>query len=165
MLYVPCVPCLIHTSLVRCSSSEPKAENKNLFEPQNKATEDGKSSSHILRHFFDDWPRSLQESDNGGSSMCSSTRLSMSIPENSSSDVSLKLSTGNVDLDLSHHESNSDREHRQLSWAAGWPSNHMGSVGGPLAEALRSSNSNSSPTSVLHQLQRVSVPETSFVSG
>ncbi|KAF1881108.1 hypothetical protein Lal_00023141, partial [Lupinus albus] len=38
------------------------------------------------------------------------------------------------------------------------------SMGGPLAGALRSSTSTSSPTSVLHQLPRSSASETSFIT-
>ncbi|TYG73752.1 hypothetical protein ES288_D04G127000v1 [Gossypium darwinii] len=76
-------------------------------------------------------PRSLQQPDNPAESpMSSATCLSISMPGNSSSDVSLKLSTGKGD---------------QLNWAAGWASNQVASMGGPLAEALRSSMSNSQP--------------------
>ncbi|OMO68273.1 hypothetical protein COLO4_29796 [Corchorus olitorius] len=81
---------------------------------------------------------------------------------NSSSDVSLKLSTGNGDQ-LGHPRDNA-RDQPQLNWANGWTSNPVASMGGPLAEALRSSTSNSSPTSVLHQLPRGSASEASFVS-
>lgn len=137
-----------------------------------------KSDSHILRHFFDDWPRS----DNGrgdnnvsqqmNSTSPSATSLSISIPANlsSSSDVSLKLSTGgSSDQGSGHHiheDANADREeHAQLNWAAGWAATQMASMGGPLAEALRSANNNSSPTSVLlHRLQRATNSEASFIS-
>ncbi|KAM5559558.1 growth-regulating factor 3 [Rosa sericea] len=119
------------------------------------------SDNHILRPFFDDWPGQLQEPDNGrgnASSMNTATSLSISIRGNTSSDVSLKLSTGNG------VEPGQESEQPQLNWPTGWGSNHMASMGGPLAEALRSSNSNSSPTSVLNQLPRGSVCETSFIS-
>ncbi|KAG8501058.1 hypothetical protein CXB51_003152 [Gossypium anomalum] len=90
-----------------------------------------RSDGQMLRHFFDDRPRSLQQPDNHAESpMSSATCLSISMPGNSSSDVSLKLSTGNGD---------------QLNWAAGWASYQVASMGGPLAEALRSSISNSQP--------------------
>ncbi|XP_022744142.1 growth-regulating factor 3 [Durio zibethinus] len=144
------------------SSSESKNEHRGLFEAHTEV--DNRSDGHILRHFFDDWPRSLQESDNSGtnaSRMNSATCLSISIPGNSSSDVSLKLSTGNGDQLGSR---DNERDQPQLNWAAGWASNHVASMGGPLAEALRSSTSNSSPTSVLHQLPRGSASETSYVS-
>ena len=140
------------------SSSWSKNEHKGLFEAQDEV--DNRSDGHILRHFFDDWPRSLQESDNAGTNarpMNSATCLSISMPGNSSSDVSLKLSTGDGDQ-LGPRDS--ERDQPQLNWAAGWASNH--SMGGPPAEALRSSNS--SPTSVLHQLPRGSASETSYVS-
>ncbi|XP_021908703.1 growth-regulating factor 3 isoform X2 [Carica papaya] len=136
------------------SSSEFRIENKGLFEAQNEV--DNRPDGHILRHFFDDWPRSLQEPDNAGrnaSPMSSSTCLTIS-----SSDVSLKLSTGNAD-ELTTRDG--ERDQLQLNWAAGWATNQMG---GPLAEALRSSTSNSSPTSVLHQLPRNSATESSYVS-
>ncbi|KAE8098502.1 hypothetical protein FH972_016559 [Carpinus fangiana] len=144
-----------------------KTENKGLFEAQNEASADGKSDGHILRHFFDDWPRSsLQESDNTGSNaspMNSSTCLSISMLENSPSDVSLKLSTGNGD-EPGSRDSNAEPGQPQLNWAAGWATNQVASMGGPLAEALRSSTSNSSPTSVLHQLPRGHATEASLVS-
>ncbi|KAG2686519.1 hypothetical protein I3760_09G009200 [Carya illinoinensis] len=152
---------LLHLSH-SCSGS--KTENKGLFEAQNDAV-NGKSDGHILRHFFDDWPRSLQESDNAGSNaspMNSATCLSISMPENSSSDVSLKLSTGNGDVPGSR-DGNAEPEQPQMNWAAGWSTNQVASMGGPLAEALRSSTSNLSPTSVLHQLHRASASEASFV--
>ncbi|KAK8685582.1 hypothetical protein V6N13_041582 [Hibiscus sabdariffa] len=150
------------------SSSESKNENKGLFEAQTEV--DNRSDGHILRHFFDDWPRTLQDPDSSGtdaSMMNSSTRLSISIKGNSSSDVSLKLSTGNGDR---LGASGSGRDHHQqppLNWAMeGWAaSNWVASMGGPLAEALRSSStSNSSPTSVLHQLPRGSTSEISYIS-
>ncbi|PON42821.1 Growth-regulating factor [Parasponia andersonii] len=155
------------------SSSDVKSENKDLFETHNGVSGDGKSDGHILRHFFDDWPRSLEEPDNGGGSnnnnnrspLNSATSLSISIPGNSSSDVSLKLSTGDGKEPGQRPEAHSDRGQPQLGWAAGWASNPMASMGGPLAEALRSSNSNSSPTSVLHQLPRGSAADPCIVSS
>ncbi|XP_004249453.2 growth-regulating factor 3 [Solanum lycopersicum] len=117
---------------------------------------DGKSSSgQILRHFFDDWPRQqLQEGDNAA------TSLSISMPGvggNPSSDFSLKLSTGNY-YDSGTQVSNVERS----TW--GTSHHHVASMGGPLAEALRSSTTNSSPTSVLHQLARGSASEASYIS-
>ncbi|KAK4377747.1 hypothetical protein RND71_004043 [Anisodus tanguticus] len=114
------------------------------LEAQKDGSGDGKSSSgQILRHFFDDWPRQqqqLQEGDNAA------TSLSISMPGggNPSSDFSLKLSTGN-DYDLGPQVSNVERS----TWGT---SHQVASMGGPLAEALRSSTTNSSPTSVLHRL-------------
>ncbi|KAI4349003.1 hypothetical protein L6164_009662 [Bauhinia variegata] len=149
------------------SSSLTKNENKSPFESQENVGGDGRSDGHILRHFFDDWPRSLQESDVGksyaSSSINSATCLSISMPGNTSSDVSLKLSTGNEDNPCPR-TGNVDTEQPQLNWGAAWTSaNQVASMGGPLAEALRSSTSTSSPTSVLHQLPRGSVSETSFI--
>ncbi|OMO82099.1 Growth-regulating factor 8 [Corchorus capsularis] len=144
------------------SNSDSKNEHKSLFEAPNEVK--NRSDGHILRHFFDDWPRSVQEPENSRTNtnpMNSSTCLSISMPGNgnSSSDVSLKLSTGNGD------PRDNARDHQpQLNWANGWSSNPVASMGGPLAEALRSSTSNSSPTSVLHQLPRGSASETSYVS-
>ncbi|XP_016493830.1 growth-regulating factor 3 isoform X1 [Nicotiana tabacum] len=133
--------------------SESTIEKKGPLEVQNDVTGDGKSSSQILRCFFDDWPRQLEEGNNArsnGSSVASATSLSISMPGNPSSDFSLKLSTGD----------------RQKSGArvTTWGTNQVTSMGGPLAEALRSSTSNSSPTSVLHQLPRGSTSEASYVS-
>ncbi|GMI96648.1 growth-regulating factor 4 [Hibiscus trionum] len=150
------------------SSSESKNENKGLFEAQTDV--DNRSDGHILRHFFDDWPRTLQDPDSSGtnaSRMNSATSLSISVQGNSSSDVSLKLSTGNGDR---LGPSDGGRDHQlqpPLNWAMdGWgASNRVASMGGPLAEALRSSStSNSSPTSVLHQLPRGSTSEISYIS-
>ena len=145
------------------SSSDVKRENKHIF----KSNDGEKSDGHVLRHFFDDWPRSVQEPDNVGitnnsttGSMKSSTSLSISMPGNLSSDVSLKLSTGNGEVP--GHAETRAHSNRQSGWTAGWNSSPMG---GPLAEALRSSNSNSSPTSVLHQLPRGSASETCVVSS
>ncbi|KAI5425541.1 growth-regulating factor 3 [Lathyrus oleraceus] len=159
-------------------SSGSNNEEKRLFENEDDHVGgDGRSGGQMLRHFFDDWPRSLQESDNGGSS---STCLSISMPGNnntnktsSSSDVSLKLSTGygeepcprNVNVGLETEQQ--QQQQIQLNWVGGWNSGNQvsSSMGGPLAEALRSSStSTSSPTSVLHQLPRSSASETSYIS-
>lgn len=125
----------------------------------------------MLRHFFDDWPRSLQEPDNAESNagrMNSSTCLSISMPGNAPSDVSLKLSTGYGEEPCPRNgnvDPEAEAEQLRLNWAGGWTSaNQVASMGGPLAEALRSSTSTSSPTSVLHQLPRGSASETSFIS-
>lgn len=162
-----------------CSSTGTKNEDKNLFENKDHVGGDGRSGGHMLRHFFDDWSRSLQEPDNAenngitGRRMNSATCLSISTPGNTtSSDVSLKLSTGyggedhpcpksdqNVDNNL---EAEQQQQQLQLNWAGGWASANQ--MGGPLAEALRSSTSTSSPTSVLHQLPRSSGSETSYIS-
>lgn len=86
------------------------------------------------------------------------------MPGNSSSDVSLKLSTGNIGEEPGPR-GNIAREQPQLNWAGGWGTNQVASMGGPLAEALRSSTSNSSPTSVLQQLpRRTASDQTSYVS-
>lgn len=144
-------------------------ENKSIFRSHAEMPEDVRSGGRILRHFFDDWPRSIHEQDNtssSASSLTSATSLSISVPENPSSDFSLKLSTGDGD-ELGAQEGNGERERLQLNWGMAWGSNPVASMGGPLAEALRSSrsNSNSSPTSVLHQLQRGSTSETtSYIS-
>ncbi|XP_044492265.1 growth-regulating factor 3 isoform X2 [Mangifera indica] len=129
------------------------------FNQSSKPDNNNRSAGHILRHFFDDWPRSLEEPNNAASN--ASTRLSISMPGNSSSDVSLKLSTG--DGEATGHQG-SEREESHLNWATGWATNQMASMGGPLAEALQSSASNSSPTSVLHKLPQSSTSESSFVT-
>jgi hypothetical protein len=65
---------------------------------------------------------------------------------NTSSDVSLKLSTGNEEEEENMRNNNNERE--QMNW---WSNggNHHNNMGGPLAEALRSASSTSS---VLHQM-------------
>lgn len=133
-----------------------------MVETENDVSGNEKSSGQILRHFFDDWPRSLQqESENGGSSgrgSVTSTTNNLSI-----SDFSLKLSTGD-----DHHQVGSVERARggggHTNWSSSWGTNQVASMGGPLAEALRSSTSNSSPTSVLHQLPKASASEASYIS-
>ncbi|EOA28925.1 hypothetical protein CARUB_v10025172mg [Capsella rubella] len=143
---------LLHLSQ---SCSEMKQESNNInnkrpYESHNGFGNHRSDGGHILRPFFDDWPRSsLQEADNSSSPMSSATCLSISMPGNSSSDVSLKLSTGNEEEARSNHNG---RDQQNMSWWSGGGSHHHHNhMGGPLAEALRSSSS-SSPTSVLHQL-------------
>ncbi|KAI3872844.1 hypothetical protein MKX03_025250 [Papaver bracteatum] len=136
---------------------------------------EAKPDCQVLRYFFDDCPRSNQKY-NGGvgnnpSPTTSTTCLSISTPGNNnlSSDFSLKLSTGNVDGRGQGREMNGGggAERRQMNWGGGWGTHQMISMGGgPLAEALRSSSitNSSSPTSVLHELRRGSISETSSVS-
>ncbi|XP_010242635.1 PREDICTED: growth-regulating factor 3-like [Nelumbo nucifera] len=131
---------------------------------QDKVSAEGRADGRILRHFFDDWPRSQPEPNSVGcntSPTTSTTCLSISIPGNASSDFSLKLSTGNGDEPGSRSDGG---DRHQMNWASGWGTHPVASMGGPLAEALRSSTSNSSPTSVLHELPRASASETSSVS-
>ncbi|EPS59588.1 hypothetical protein M569_15218, partial [Genlisea aurea] len=106
------------------------------------------NGDRTLRHFFDDWPRSVHETNDK-----LATSLSISMPGNStpSSDFSLKLGTGDDgDGDDPHHNHHHHHHHHNRErppllncWGAAWEPN--GGVGGPLAEALRSSAS-TSPT-------------------
>ncbi|CAI0469248.1 unnamed protein product [Linum tenue] len=146
--------------------SFPSADLLHLSQ-RSSGTEAGNNRSdggHVLRHFFDDWPRESEDNGAGiGSSpMHSATCLSISMPAPAASDVSLKLATGNDSG--AGEDGESERARAQMNWATGWAGNHMG---GPLAEALRSSSSasNSSPTSVLSQIPRGTATETSFVSA
>lgn len=134
-----------------CRSSESVSETKGLFRTHNHE-EDNKSGGRMLRHFFDDWPRTVQEQENPIDNASPGTSLSISVTGNSSSDISLKLSTGGNMNGTSPDEGHVKREPAHLNWVApsGWGTNQMG---GPLAEALRSSASTPSPTSVLHQLR------------
>ncbi|KAL3536145.1 hypothetical protein ACH5RR_004606 [Cinchona calisaya] len=154
---------LLHVSQ---RSSESKVES------QNDVHGDNKSSGQILRHFFDDWPRPPQESKNARSNerpVTSNTNLSISISDDpTTSDFSLKLSSA-VDGqdDTGADAGNLERESSLSNWGvtgSRGANQVVASMGGPLAEALRSSTSNSSPTSVLHQSQRYSLSETSFIS-
>ncbi|XP_051131608.1 growth-regulating factor 3-like [Andrographis paniculata] len=122
-------------------------------------TEGQTASGRTLRHFFDDWPRS--EDDAGGCS-ASATKLTMSMP----SDFSLKLGTGSVE-DSRAQIASGERDGPRLNWGTPWEAtNRAAPMGGPLAEALRSSTSTSSPTSVLHRLPlKSSASETSYVSS
>ncbi|KAK3226766.1 hypothetical protein Dsin_006628 [Dipteronia sinensis] len=155
---------LLHFNRSSSLSNTDDHKHRALFESQNEVN--NRSDGHILRHFFDDWPRSLEESNNVATTTSSNatTCLSISMPGNSS-DVSLKLSTGIGGEEPGHGGSRRREESlQQLNWATGWTSNQVASMGGPLAEALRSSASHSSPTSVLHQLPRSSASGTSYVS-
>ncbi|XP_073009813.1 growth-regulating factor 3-like isoform X1 [Typha latifolia] len=129
----------------------------------------GKTGSHVLRRFFDDWPRTQEEEHNTSNSMSSpstsTTQLSISIPTNPSSDFSLKLSTGNAELHGLGSGCSKDTKDERLqpsNWC-GWVHHGEASMGGPLAEALRSSTSTPSPASVLQKLNG-SVSETSSIS-
>ncbi|KAK7345386.1 hypothetical protein VNO77_15990 [Canavalia gladiata] len=147
-------------------SSGTKNESKSLFENQDHVDGNGRSDGNILRHFFDDWPRTLQEPSNGESNagkVNTGKRLSISMAGNTSSDVSLKLSTGSGGGDVCLRNGNVEAQQVQLNWGEEWRSaSHVTSMGGPLAEALRSSTSASSPTSVMLQLPRSSASKTSF---
>ncbi|KAG9134619.1 hypothetical protein Leryth_000950 [Lithospermum erythrorhizon] len=85
---------------------------------------------------------------------------------NPSSDFSLKLSTGSNNVEDTDNLSHStEREQLQSQWnVPPWGTNQVASMGGPLAEALRSST-NSSPTSVLFQLPAGTRSHPSFVSS
>ncbi|XP_038985789.1 growth-regulating factor 3 [Phoenix dactylifera] len=118
---------------------------------------DDKPDGHVLRRFFDDWPRSQQElitdTSNNARPAASTTHLSISNPGNLSSDFSLKLSTGNDDKP--GPGSNRDNGYGRVqppppNWSS-WGNHGEASMGGPLAEALRSSTSTPSPTSVLQK--------------
>ncbi|CAA0829676.1 Growth-regulating factor 4 [Striga hermonthica] len=146
-------------------------ETKGPFDPQ----PDGHSTGRTLRHFFDDWPKPLHESDNA--STYSATNLSISMPENSSSDFSLTLGTTGIGDASSSQVNGGQREnninnndskpHQVMSWGMAWENIPVSAMGGPLAEALRLSanNSSSSPTSVLHRLPRGAVSEASYVTS
>ncbi|KAE8666290.1 Growth-regulating factor 3 [Hibiscus syriacus] len=113
------------------SSSDSKNEHKGLFEAQSEA--DNRSDGHFLRHFFDDWPRTLQDPDNSGTN--ASPMYSTSLPGNSSSDVSLKLSTGNGDQLGALAGGRDHQLQPPLNWTMdGWAavSNRVASMGGPL---------------------------------
>ncbi|KAL3623388.1 hypothetical protein CASFOL_032204 [Castilleja foliolosa] len=132
-------------------------------------TNDERSSGQTLWHFFDDWSKSQHETDNAA------TNLSISMPGNSSSDFSLKLGTGIGDEPITQvvsgerddNSSNNNNNKAQLNWGGmGWESNPIAPMGGPLAEVLRSSMSNSSsPKSVLHRLQQGNVSDASYVTS
>ncbi|XP_076906214.1 growth-regulating factor 3-like [Bidens hawaiensis] len=92
------------------------------------------SSGRILRPFFNDWPRTVEEQE------VLATSLSISVPGDTPSDFSLKLSTGNNDGGHRGEEVNVNRERGPLNWGMMWGTHHAGSMGGPLAEALRSSS-------------------------
>ncbi|XP_074589740.1 growth-regulating factor 3-like [Curcuma longa] len=117
---------------------------------------DNKPEGYVLQRFLDEWPKS--QCENGDSvnyaiHPASTTHLSISVPGNHSSDFSLKLSTGNPEKP--RESNNNGLEMQQLpqpsNKGSGWVSHAEATMGGPLAEALRSSTSTHSPTSVLHK--------------
>ncbi|KAL7133554.1 hypothetical protein ABFS83_12G148700 [Erythranthe nasuta] len=131
--------------------------------------EQSQTNNKTLRHFFNDWPPKPlgHEDDNSMMTSSSSTKLSISMPENPSSDFSLKLGTGDGGeaaggnrVIVDENSSSSSR----LNWGMmTWQNNPAAPMGGPLAEALRSSVSNSSPTSVLHRLPPGGASQSSYV--
>lgn len=131
-----------------CSEMKQESSNNNNKRPYETHNGGRSDDGHILRHFFDDWPRS---SDSNSSPMSSSTcHLSISTPAGKTSeDVSLKLSTGNEEEE--EEENKNEREEQQQQSMNWWSNggNHHNNMGGPLAEALRSASSTSS---VLHQM-------------
>ncbi|XP_074276891.1 growth-regulating factor 3-like isoform X3 [Silene latifolia] len=150
-------------------SGDFRSDKKIRSDTQHDSTSrDDKSNNRVLMDLFDDWPKSLHGHARPETNCTSSsTSLSISTLGNPTSNF-LRLSTGNVDelgrSDVSGPQENEDREREQISWTGGWGGSPVASMGGPLAEVLRSS-SNSSPTSVLHQLPRCAAPDTSFVTA
>ncbi|XP_051114154.1 growth-regulating factor 4-like isoform X2 [Andrographis paniculata] len=109
-----------------------------------EAQKEAQPNNGMFRHFFDDWPKSVVDDE-------METSLSISTPGNVSSDFSLKLGYSNGD------EGGSGRDKGPVGWGLGWETNlgPLPSMGGPLAEVLRSSTtSGSSPTSVLRPGRR-----------
>lgn len=131
-----------------CRSAESVTETKGLLRIHKDSSKVDRSDSQTLRHFFDDWPRAIQEPRNTINNASLGTSLSISVPGlYPKSDFSLKLSTGiRCEPESSCGEGNGERERSQLHWGTTWDANQMG---GPLAEAFGSS-STSSPMSVLH---------------
>ncbi|KAG6524841.1 hypothetical protein ZIOFF_014785 [Zingiber officinale] len=130
---------------------------------------DNKPEGYVLQRFLDEWPKSQRENDdsiNYAIHPASTTHLSISVPGNHSSDFSLKLSTGNPEQPRENN--NNGLEVQQLpqpsNKGSGWVSHGEATMGGPLAEALRSSTSTHSPTSVLHK-PNGSIYEISIISS
>ncbi|KAG6401586.1 hypothetical protein SASPL_138448 [Salvia splendens] len=130
-----------------------------LFATAKAPFDDDPGSGRTLRHFFDDWPpKPLHDT-------AATTNLSISMPGNGnpSSDFLLKLGTGDGDnTSTSQLEGGiNERDKHQLNWGVTWGTNAVAPMGGPLAEVLRLSTSNSSPTSVLHRPPRPPASEAS----
>ncbi|KAJ0972689.1 hypothetical protein J5N97_020648 [Dioscorea zingiberensis] len=144
--------------------------------------------SHVLRKFFSERPRSQAVQHESITSTGTQTLLSISIPGNPpSSDVSLKLSTGGSLVsskdnigdgnggglhpkeppsNAANHANLANNANHAGNWSGWGNGNHgeEGATGGPLAEALRSSISTASPTSVLQKTSGISASETSSIS-
>ncbi|KAK4478716.1 hypothetical protein RD792_014214 [Penstemon davidsonii] len=137
-----------------------RPSSDSIIEPFKVQNDTQLGGGRTLRPFFDDWPRSLHESNNNINSVTSATNLSISMPGNHpTSDFSLKLGTGH-EVEPRAQIMRGESERRQLNWGT----NLVAPMGGPLAEALRSSTPRSSPTSVLHRLPRGSASDASYVS-
>ncbi|KAK1300228.1 Growth-regulating factor 3 [Acorus calamus] len=119
----------------------------------NEEFKDNASDGRILRPFFDDWPRSHHEQPINTTNP--TTCLSISIPDHPPSDFSLKLSMGGDNTHQHCYGTNrAGNERRPPSGLTNWMSwgshGEATSLGGPLAEALRSpASATTSPTSVL----------------
>lgn len=159
---------------ISCRQSNIKTVEKNLQSDclnfYLKDLQDNKAEGYVLQSFLDEWPKSQREntdSINYTVHPASTTHLSISAPGNQSSDFSLKLSTGIPEKP--GQDNNNGCEIQLLAQPSnkgtGWVSYGHGqaSVGGPLAEALRSSASTHSPTSVLHS-SNGSISEISSIS-
>ncbi|KAG6496516.1 hypothetical protein ZIOFF_044383 [Zingiber officinale] len=123
-----------------------------------KNLQDDKAEGYVLQSFLDEWPKSQRENTDSIDYTvhpASTTHLSISAPGNQLSDFSLKLSTGNPERS---GQDNKNGCETQLLVSYG-----QASMGGPLAEALRSSASTHSPTSVLHN-SNGSISEISSIS-
>ncbi|XP_074559746.1 growth-regulating factor 3-like [Curcuma longa] len=120
-----------------------------------KDLRDDKAEGYVLQSFLDEWPKSQRENTDS----INYTHLSISAPGNQSSDFSLKLSTGNPEKPGGQDDKNGQPRNK----GSGWVSYGQASMGGPLAEALRSSASTHSPTSVLHN-SNGSISEISSIS-
>ncbi|XP_057967222.1 growth-regulating factor 3 [Malania oleifera] len=153
----------LHLNQRSSGSQNDRGSCKQQFEVTGNATV--RSNGQKLRHFFDDWPRSPEDESDHATPAASTTCLTISIPGNTASDTSLKLSTGNRDDQDKAIPVVGGARQLLSGWGGGWEANQVTSMGGPLAEALRSPVPNLSPTSVLHQLQRCTASEsTSSVS-
>ncbi|KAK9153755.1 hypothetical protein Sjap_001235 [Stephania japonica] len=150
-------------------STENKRGSEISLEAHNVEVGRSEGQQHLLRHFFDERPKSQVVSNNifhnAEPASATTTGLSIAIPRNhSSGDFSLKLSTGNADHVPSSGEMTVRTEQStHQSWGREWGSQQGSSMAGLLGEMLRSSSSNS-PTSVLHELRRGCVSETSSIS-
>ncbi|KAL8168137.1 hypothetical protein V2J09_009636 [Rumex salicifolius] len=107
--------------------ADPKPDGKSPYKAQNDQSGDSTSK---LRHFFDDWPKPDNTGGiHGTSTVNSATCLSISTPRENPSVDFLKLSTGNGGDQLSRNVDDGE-------WSG---ANQADAMGGPLAEALRSS--------------------------
>lgn len=164
LVVFPCISC--RQSNINTVEKNLQSDCLNVYL---KDLQDNKAEGYVLQSFLDEWPKSQRENADSINytvhPASTTTHLSISAPGNQSSDFSLKLSTGNPEKPGQDNKNGCEIQllAQPSNKGTGWVSYGQASMGGPLAEALRSSASTHSPTSVLHS-SNGSISEISSIS-